>query len=133
MEESILFVDGAREFYISKGKFEDWFKALAQWPARLYNHCIKWRYKNSLIPPFWWICSDSLPRKMKNENNLSWGPILKYVEKSGVLVNLDENNYTLTATQVDELYDSIIIYVRKNGLFCFSTKNPLEKWKTSTW
>ena len=72
---------------------------------------VKWRYKNSLIPPFWWICSDSLPRKMKNENNLSWGPILKCVEKSGVLVNLDENNYTLTATQVDESYDSVIIYV----------------------
>jgi hypothetical protein len=40
MEESISFMDGPGEFYISEGKFEDWFKALAQWPARSYYLCI---------------------------------------------------------------------------------------------
>ena len=40
---------------------------------------------------------------------------------------------TLSATQVDEYYDSVVSYLRENVSYCFLTKNPLQKWKTSTW
>ena len=54
---------------------------------------------------------------------------LRYVEKSGILGEFGRNNYSLTATQIDDVFKHLVTYLQEHVGSCFCTENSLKNGK----